>query len=63
MDRDAQADAVVVAMHWGIAGEKIADYQFASPPPRSTPAPTPWSGTPRTLQAVETYRGRPVLTA
>ncbi len=49
-------------MHWGIAGEKIADYQSAiAYAAIDAGADIVVGHGPHTLQAVETYRGRPAL--
>lgn len=56
------ADAVVVSAHWGVAGDRLADYQttYAHAAVDAGAALVLGHG-PHTIQAVETYRDVPIL--
>jgi poly-gamma-glutamate synthesis protein (capsule biosynthesis protein) len=58
----AEADHVVVSMHWGFPGDELAEYQVSyAHAIIDAGADLVVGHGPHTVQAVEVYRGRPIL--
>ncbi|ATY15420.1 poly-gamma-glutamate biosynthesis protein [Amycolatopsis sp. AA4] len=58
----AEADHVVVSMHWGLPGEELAEYQVTyAHAIVDAGADLVVGHGPHTVQPVEVYRGRPIL--